>query len=311
MIALYYHELFIQHLANYAHVESPQRLKAVMERVSEHPVGDQLTIIEARAAEQTWLERVHDGRYVNSILSLATDSEVILDGGDTVATAASPRAALFAAGAGVQAVRAVLNKDFPAAFCAVRPPGHHAEKGRAMGFCFFNNIAIAAADLLANAGLSRVAIVDWDIHHGNGTEHMFLENPQVLYISLHQHPHYPGTGSSETTGQGDGTGYTVNIPMGAGAGDNDYLAAFDTRVLPAIDDFQPEFILISAGFDGHRDDPLSATLLSTPVYGEMTRLLKRAAASHCDGRIVSFLEGGYNLDALAASVEAHLLALSE
>ena len=311
MIAVYYHELFVQHLENYAHVESPRRLRAVMERISKGPVGDQLTIIEAQAAEQTWLERVHDARYVSDILSLETDSAVVLDWGDTVATAASPQAALFAAGAGVQAVRAVLCKDFPAAFCAVRPPGHHAERGRAMGFCLFNNIAIAAADLLENAGLNRVAIVDWDIHHGNGTERTFLEDPQVLYVSLHQHPHYPGTGSSETTGQGDGTGYTVNIPMGAGAVDSDYIAAFETRVQPAIDEFQPEFILISAGFDGHRDDPLSATLLSTDVFGEMTRLLKQSAASHCDGRIVSFLEGGYNLDALAASVEAHLLALGE
>ena len=311
MIGLYYHELFLRHLEGYPHVESPQRLKAIMDRISEGPAGDQLTIIEAQPAERACLERVHDSHYINDILTLETDSAVVLDWGDTVATAASPQAALYAAGAGVQAVRAVFNNDFTAAFCAVRPPGHHAEQGRAMGFCIFNNIAIAAADLLENAGLNRVAIVDWDIHHGNGTERIFLENPKVLYISLHQHPHYPGTGSSEITGQGNGAGYTVNIPMGAGARDKDYIAAFDTRVLPAIDDFQPEFILISAGFDGHRDDPMSATLLSTPVFGEMTRMLKQAATRHCDGRIVSFLEGGYNLDALAASVETHLLALGE
>ena len=180
-----------------------------------------------------------------------------------------------------------------------------------MGFCIFNNIAVAAADLLEYGGLKRIAIIDWDIHHGNGTERMFLEDPNVLYISLHQHPHYPGTGAGDMTGTGEGAGFTVNIPMGAGATDADYLSAFDKRIIPAIDDFQPEFILISAGFDGHRDDPLSATLLSTSVFAEMTRLLKQAAIDHCESRVVSFLEGGYNLDALAESVEAHLIALDE
>jgi len=155
-----------------------------------------------------------------------------------------------------------------------------------------------------------VAIVDWDIHHGNGTERTFMEDGRVLYISLHQHPHYPGTGQAEMVGQGEGTGCTLNIPMGAGAGDKEYFEAFDQKVLPAIDKFKPEFILISAGFDGHIDDPLSGTFLTTKSFGKMTSLLKEAAERHCKGRIVSFLEGGYNLNALSDSVEEHLKALA-
>jgi len=178
-----------------------------------------------------------------------------------------------------------------------------------MGFCIFNNIAVAAADLLEESRLQRVAIVDWDIHHGNGTESAFVEDPRILYISMHQHPHYPGTGHPEMTGKGQGAGYTLNIPMAAGVGDIEWLETFRGRVIAAVDDFEPQFILISAGFDGHRDDPLSGMLLSSAAYGEMTRLLKLSATRWCDGRIVSFLEGGYNLDALAESVECHLSAL--
>jgi acetoin utilization deacetylase AcuC-like enzyme len=178
-----------------------------------------------------------------------------------------------------------------------------------MGFCIFNNVAIAAADLLDEGGLHRVAIVDWDVHHGNGTEKCFLEEERVLYVSLHQYPHYPGTGHPGNIGAGPGTGYTLNIPMASGSGDREYLDAFQNHVVPALYSFKPEFILISAGFDPHRDDPLSGARLSTGAFGRMTEYLLEAAEKHCGGRIVSLLEGGYNLDALAASVEAHLSVL--
>lgn len=309
MVGYFYHDLFVKHLEGYPHVESPERLRSIREAIKESPIATSLECIEAEPAAVEWLERVHDKEYVSAILSLEIREAVILDWGDTVATPASPQAALHAAGAGVQAVRMVLAGELSSAFCAVRPPGHHAERARAMGFCIFNNIAIAAASLIEEHGLDRVAIVDWDVHHGNGTERIFMEDDKVLYISLHQYPHYPGTGHPDMVGTGRGTGYTLNIPMGVGSGDEEYMRAFDDRVIPAIDDFEPEFILISAGFDAHENDPLSGALLTTDAYGRMTELLKAAAERHCMGRLVSFLEGGYDLEALADSVTAHLAAL--
>ncbi len=309
MIGYFHHPLFEKHLENYAHVERPERLAAIMRRLTSGSLAEKLHFIEAAPAEREWIERVHDPDYVEGILSLAIEDATVLDWGDTVATPATPQAALHAVGAAVQAVRMVMDREIAGAFCAVRPPGHHAERDRAMGFCVFNNIAVAAADLIEHAGLSRVVIVDWDVHHGNGTERMFADNPQVLYISLHQYPHYPGTGHAQTRGTGEGEGYTLNIPMGSGAGDKEYLDAYTGRIIPAIDDFEPEFILISAGFDAHMDDPLSGTRLTTGAFAEMTRYVKDAAIRHCDGRLVSLLEGGYNLDALAESVEAHLNVL--
>jgi acetoin utilization deacetylase AcuC-like enzyme len=310
MIGFFHHNLFEQHLKDYGHVEQPGRFTAIMKRIKASPTSNSLTFIEAKPAEKHMIERVHESQYVDGILALEINDAVVLDWGDTVATPATPQAALHAAGCAVQAVRQVLDGKLSSAFCAVRPPGHHAERDHAMGFCIFNNIAIAAADLLAEGGLKRIAIIDWDVHHGNGTENMFIEDDRVLYISLHQYPHYPGTGHANTTGTGKGDGCTLNIPMSAGAGDQEYLTAFDRRIIPAIDDYKPEFILISAGFDGHMLDPLSGINLSTTMYGKMTRLLKESAKRHCNGRIVSLLEGGYNLDALAESVEEHLTSLA-
>jgi acetoin utilization deacetylase AcuC-like enzyme len=280
-----------------------------MERVKASPIAGSLEFIEAEPAEISWIEQVHDQEYVRGILSLEIDQAVVLDWGDTVVTPASIDAALHAAGAGVHAARLVLDGKLSSAFCAVRPPGHHAERNRAMGFCIFNNIAVAAADLVEAKGLDRVAIVDWDVHHGNGTERIFIEDDRVQYISLHQFPHYPGTGHAETVGLGSGTGFNLNIPMGMGAGDSEYLEVFEKTVIPALDKFKPQFVLISAGFDGHGDDPLSGTLLTSEAYGTMTTMLKDCAQRHCDGRIVSMLEGGYDLDALAESAEQHIACL--
>lgn len=309
MIGLYYHDLFAQHLKDYGHIERPERLKAVMKRIHDSPIASSIKVIEAQPAERAWIERVHDAQYVESILSLEIKDAVILDWGDTIATPATPQAALYAAGCSVQACRDVLKGDITAGFCAVRPPGHHAEHNRAMGFCIFNNIAIAAADLVAEAGLSRVVILDWDVHHGNGTERTFLDDDKVLYISLHQYPHYPGTGHDSMTGTGRGVGYTVNIPLGTGAGDDDYINAFTNVVIPSMNDFKPEFVLISAGFDAHMTDPISSTNLSSAVFGKLTAMVKEVADRHCSGHIVSILEGGYNLEALGESVEIHLKAL--
>jgi acetoin utilization deacetylase AcuC-like enzyme len=309
MTGIIYHHLFGKHLQGYNHVESPERYEVIMERLRNCPFSGELDFIEAESADAKLLERVHDGKYVNDILSMNIDSPVVLDWGDTVATPDSQQAALHAAGAGAQAARLVLGGGIDSAFCPVRPPGHHAERDRAMGFCIFNNVAIAASWLISEGGLGRVAIVDWDVHHGNGTERIFFDDDRVLYISLHQYPHYPGTGHFNSVGTGKGAGYTINLPVGAGADDALYLGKFHERIIPALDEFRPEFILISAGFDAHGDDPLSGCRLTTGVFGEMTRLLRDSARKHCGGRIVSLLEGGYDLEALADSVESHVEAL--
>jgi acetoin utilization deacetylase AcuC-like enzyme len=311
MIGFYYHRLFAEHLLGYGHIERPARVLAIIEKIKASPVAASITFVDAIPAERYWLERVHDPNYIDDILNLKIEDAFVLDWGDTIATPATPQAALYAAGCSVQAARDVLSGKFSAGFCAVRPPGHHAEPARAMGFCIFNNIAIAAADLIDAGGLERVAIIDWDIHHGNGTERMFLEDDKVLYISLHQYPHFPGTGQETVYGTGKGSGYNLNIPLGSGAGDDLLLDAFHHQVIPTLDDYKPQFILISAGFDGHKADPMSSTNLTTAVYGEITRLTKECADRHCGGKIVSILEGGYNLSALAESVELHLMELAK
>jgi acetoin utilization deacetylase AcuC-like enzyme len=306
---IFYHDLFGKHLEGYTHVESPQRYFAIMERLRGCSFSGDLEFVEAERAEIGWIKAVHDPGYVDGILAMEIDSPVVLDWGDTVATRDSQEAALFSAGAGVQAARSVLEGKLSNAFCLGRPPGHHAERDRAMGFCIFNNIAIAAEWLLSAGGLERVAIIDWDIHHGNGTERIFFEDDRVMYISLHQFPHYPGTGNYTTVGLGKGTGFTLNIPVGSGTGDSAYYNYFEDKIIPALDDFAPGFILISAGFDAHADDPLSGGMLSTDAFARMTGYLMDTAARHCSGRLVSLLEGGYDLDALADCAEKHVGAM--
>jgi acetoin utilization deacetylase AcuC-like enzyme len=228
---------------------------------------------------------------------------------DTGVSPGSWRAALLSAGGALLACDAVLAGKARSAFVCTRPPGHHAEAGRAMGFCLFNNIAVAARHLQRAHGLGRILIVDWDVHHGNGTQHMFETDPTVFYFSTHQFPFYPGTGSARETGSGRGAGFTLNYPMPAGSGDAEYIEVFQSVLCPEIDRVQPEAILISAGFDAHRDDPLAGMSLTEKGYAALTSILREAAGRHCDGRIISLLEGGYDLQALAAAVEAHLLAL--
>jgi acetoin utilization deacetylase AcuC-like enzyme len=207
---------------------------------------------------------------------------------------------MLAAGGVMAGIDAVLEKRVDAAFCAVRPPGHHAERDRAMGFCLFNNVAIGARYAQRKHSLEKIAILDWDVHHGNGTQHMFEDDPTVFYISLHQYPFYPGTGARGERGVGEGTGFTLNIPLPAGTGEDRYLRAFDEEIVPALTDYKPDLLLISAGFDAHKDDPLGGMLLTEESFAKFTTLLQDIAP------VVSVLEGGYNLEALARSVEAHL-----
>jgi acetoin utilization deacetylase AcuC-like enzyme len=232
----------------------------------------------------------------------------LLDGGDTVVSRGTWRAALLAAGGAVLAADRVLDGRSANAFVACRPPGHHAETGASMGFCVFNNVAVAAAHLRAR-GVPRVAVVDFDVHHGNGTQEVFWEDGTVLYASLHQFPWYPGTGAVTERGDGEGEGTTVNCPMPAGSGDAEWLRAFETRVMPALESFDPAFVIVSAGFDAHVADPLSATRVTETGFLRMTEMLLDVARRRAGGRLVSCLEGGYDLAALAASAAAHVAAL--
>lgn len=291
------------------HPESPHRLRAIMQRLEQSGTMAGLTMIAPRKAEDEWITQVHTPSYVAALNRHAPASGRVSLDPDTSMSPGSLPAAYLAAGGALAAVDAIMAKHVDHVFCAVRPPGHHAEAGRAMGFCLFNNVAIAARYVQKKYGLSRVLIVDWDVHHGNGTQHSFEDDPSVLFFSTHQYPHYPGTGRADERGKGAGEGFTINVPMEAGEGDETYHAIFLKALVPAADAFKPEFVIISAGFDAHKDDPLASMGLTEAGYADLTGLVAGIARRHAKGRILSLLEGGYNLTALAASVDAHIQAL--
>jgi acetoin utilization deacetylase AcuC-like enzyme len=299
-----HHSSFLEHDAGPGHPESPARARAVEEALRRSGLAGSLELDEAEPADRELLGRLHTPGHVDAVEAAARRAPVQLDP-DTRVSAASWDAAVRAAGAAVHASDRVREGAWRNAFVCARPPGHHAERGRAMGFCLFNNVAAAALHL-REQGAERVAIVDFDVHHGNGTQHRFEDDPSVFYASLHQWPHYPGTGAESERGTGEGEGATLNVPLSAGTGDAEWRAAMDERVLPALEGFAPEFLLISAGFDAHADDMLSGTRLTSEGFRQLTRSLLAFAREHCGGRVVSLLEGGYHLDALAASAHAHV-----
>jgi acetoin utilization deacetylase AcuC-like enzyme len=287
------------------HPEQPARLAAVMSAF-ESPAFAQVPVRQAPRANRAQLERVHAIDHVERVYAAgAGDRPVQLDP-DTAMAPSSLDAALFAAGAGVAAVDLVMSTPGQRAFCAVRPPGHHATATTAMGFCLFNNIAVAAAHALAEHGLDRVAIVDFDVHHGNGSQAIFWTHPRVMVASSHQWPLYPGSGRSDESGASDNI---VNAPLPAGSGSEEFRHAWRELILPRIAGFKPQLLLISAGFDGHRADPLAGLNLVEDDFAWLTRELVAIAGQHAQGRIVSMLEGGYDLDALTACTRAHALAL--
>ena len=304
-----YHPAYLEHEMGAGHPESPNRLRAIMQQLERSGTADRLTKIEPRKAEEEWITLVHSSSYVTALNAHQPASGRVALDPDTSMSPGSLPAAYLAAGGALAAVDAIIRGEVEHAFCAVRPPGHHAESGRAMGFCLFNNVAIAARYVQKKHGLNRVLIVDWDVHHGNGTQHSFEQDPSILFFSTHQYPHYPGTGRETERGTGAGEGFTINVPMEAGDGDDEYHAIFLNVLLPAAEAFKPEFVIISAGFDAHRDDPLASMGLTEAGYSDLTGLVAGIARRHARGRLLSALEGGYNLTALAASVDAHLKAL--
>ncbi|MEO6666632.1 MAG: histone deacetylase, partial [Nitrospiria bacterium] len=301
---------YLNHDTGPSHPESARRLEAISRRLDAGPLGTSLLRLPAPLVDRAWLETVHTPRHIERIEAAAPDVGYAYLDSDTPMSPGSYRAALQAVGGTLAAIDAVMDGRAANAFCACRPPGHHAEPSRAMGFCLFNNVAVGARYIQQRHGLSRVLILDWDVHHGNGTQAAFYDDPTVLYVSLHQFPWYPGTGDRDEVGRGAGEGLTLNIPMAAGRGDDEYLTAFDRTIHPLVRAFAPEFIVISAGFDAHRDDPLAGMELTEAGFAAMTARVKDWAAVSSRGRIVSCLEGGYNLDALGRSVESHLGALA-
>ncbi|MEZ5831708.1 MAG: histone deacetylase family protein [Dongiaceae bacterium] len=302
--AFFTHPACLEHDTGQGHPERPQRLEAVLLALDE-PEFAKLERREAPLAEIAQITRVHDKGYVQDLLARVPQRGWVALDGDTLMSPGSGEAALRAAGAMVAAVDLVLKNGAANAFCGVRPPGHHAERDMAMGFCLFNNVAIGAAHACAAHGLKRVAIIDFDVHHGNGTQHMFEHDAQIFYASTHQMPLYPGTGSRGEKGVGN----ICNAPLPPFAGGDEFRDAYEEIVLPAIDRFQPELIMISAGFDAHRADPLASLELEAEDFGWVTERLAEMAKTHCGGRLVSTLEGGYDLQALAESAAAHVAAL--
>lgn len=300
---------YLNHDTGYGHPECADRLAVTSEYLQQQPWFRQLHAIAPVSADRQWLASVHNPDYIDRVKHSCREGQPYLDTPDVVICPESYDIALLAAGGAMQLADAVMNHEIDNGFGLIRPPGHHAEQGQALGFCLFNNIAIVARYLQQAHNVGKLLILDWDVHHGNGTQHTFETDPEVFYISLHQHPFYPGSGRASETGLDAGSGATLNYPMPAGASDQDYKKAFKEHVIPAINDFQPQFILISAGFDAHRDDPLAGICLSSAMYRWMTQRVMECAEHHCHNRIVSLLEGGYDLHALPESIANHLSTL--
>ena len=295
-----YHTDFLKHRTG-THPESHQRLIEIMHTLKESNILNSLTKIEPRYATKEEIELVHAPHYIQDVENFSNSGGGYLDT-DTPVCKESYNVATLAVGGLLSLVDGVMNEKINNGFALIRPPGHHAEKDRASGFCLFNNVAIAARYVQKNYKIKRVLIIDWDIHHGNGTQNVFYEDKSVVFFSTHQYPYYPGTGGLKEIGKGDGLGYTINVPLSSGCGDKSYKVIFERILYPVVKLFKPEIIFVSAGFDAHYADPLGGMELSEKGYEELTRIVKNLSDEICNGRLIFVLEGGYNLKALSNSV---------
>jgi acetoin utilization deacetylase AcuC-like enzyme len=291
------------HDTGFGHPESAERLRAVLDYLPTTKIWDRLLRHQAPLVTKRQLCRVHDEAYVDAVMAAEPNQGRVYLDPDTSMAPHSLNAALRASGAATRGVDLVMSGEADRAFCCIRPPGHHAGIRRAMGFCLFNNVAVGVRHVQDAYGLQKVGIVDFDVHHGNGTEDVFRSDPSVFYASTFQHPFYPGTGADTRSD------HIVNVPLPAGTKGPDFRSAFEDRILPALDGFAPDFLFVSAGFDAHRDDPLAQFFLLEDDFAWTTARIKGVADSHAGGRIVSVLEGGYNTSALARSIEVHLQAM--
>jgi acetoin utilization deacetylase AcuC-like enzyme len=293
-----------KHSSPLGHPENAERVEYAISRLRESDLSSELIEFVPEPADMEVIFKVHSREYLEH-LRIAADSGVIYLDGDTYMTKTSCAAARETASAAIAAVDAIVSGKFCRIFLAGRPPGHHAERNRGMGFCLLNNSAIAAEQACTIHNMNRVAIIDWDVHHGNGTQQIFYDRSDVFYVSLHRFPFYPGTGTTAEQGEGEGLGYTFNMPFRQGTGDDAYLSVFDEFIIPAMNEFKPEFIIITAGFDAHREDPLGGMNLTERCFGAMTARLVNVANKYCQGRILSLFEGGYSPVGNALSLYQH------
>ena len=309
MTGILYHADFLNHITQIGHPERPGRVTAIIEALKKDKYNNRLVWTEPRLATREEIEYVHSGSYIDRVRETCQAGPQYLDSPDTPVSKGSYQVALRAAGALMTAVDDILQGKYQTAFCPVRPPGHHSRYSTAMGFCIFNNIAIAARYLKNKHNIQKILIVDFDVHHCNGTEEMLSGDNDILLFSIHQHPHYPGTGQYSRLYSHSGG--VLNAPMLPGAGEEDYMRVFKGQLSDQVNMFMPEFVLMSAGFDAHKDDPLGDIMLESQSYYRLTKEVVKFADMYCDGRIVSTLEGGYNLQALAESASFHVDALLE
>jgi len=309
-LAYIYSPLFQKHNPGGGHLERPERLKAIESHLKETDLWEKLQHYQPTVAKNKEITLAHNKQLVEYNIAQKDKSYFVLDGGDTVLSKHSIDAALQAVGSGITAVDLIFNqKKHSKAFAAVRPPGHHAEYNQSMGFCVFNNIAIAASYAIEKKYIKKALIIDWEVHHGNGTQDIFYNRNDVFYYSIHQSPFYPGTGAANETGANAGEGYTLNIPLHAGQKDDVYIEVLKESLKKIENSFSPDLVLISAGFDAHQDDLLGQMQVSEFGFAKMTEIVVALAEKHCQGKIISMLEGGYDLSGLSSSVYEHLKSL--
>jgi acetoin utilization deacetylase AcuC-like enzyme len=308
-VGLVLHPVFEQHDTGPGHPERPERLARLRTGLDAAGLVERCVLVEPVEVGDDDLILVHEPSYIGHVEEACASGAGIVDSMDTAVCPTSARIARLAAGAVLDLGRRIATGELSRGFAAVRPPGHHAERNLAMGFCLFGNVAVAARALQRRHGIGRVLIVDWDVHHGNGTQHVFEDDPSVFYFSCHQFPLYPGTGAASERGRGAGSGATLNCPLAPGSGDDEFLTALGEALVDAASDFEPDLVVVSAGFDAHRSDPLAQLEVGTEAFGEATRIVRAIADRHAGGKLLSVLEGGYDLDALSDSVTTHVAEL--